>query len=99
MAIIAALAGLYGLLLRPGHMAVLAQAPEIVWHVRAIWKDVVHLISWIAAEYAHAPIPFEDCLPDLRPVLRELLAAPRLPTPRHWYAPAITRQWRPRPCS
>ena len=81
--IVAALSCLDGLLLRSRHVAVLAEAPEIVWHVRAIREDMIHLIRGVAAEHAHATIPFEDCLPDLRPVLRELLTAPGLPTPRH----------------
>ena len=91
-AIIATLAGLYGLLLRSGHVAVLAEAPQIVWHVGAIREDVVHLVRPIAAEYTESTVPFEDRAPDLLPVLRELLTAPGLPTPRQQYAPATTRQ-------
>ena len=81
--IIAALSRLDGLLLRSRHVAVLAEAPQVIRHVGAIGEDMVHLVCGVAAEHAHATIPFEDRLPDLRPVLRELLTAPRLPTPRH----------------
>ena len=81
--IVAALSCLDGLLLCSCHMAVLAETPEIVRDVRPIGEDMIHLISRAAAEHAHTAIPFEDRLPDLRPVLRELLTSPRLPTPRH----------------
>ena len=81
--IVAALSCLDGLLLRSRHMAVLAEAPQVVRHVRAIWEDVVHLIRLIAAEHAETTVALKDRAPNLLPVLRELLTAPGLPTPRH----------------
>ena len=81
--IIAALSCLNRLLLCSSHMAVLAEAPQVIRHMRAVREDVVHLIRRVAAEHADAAVPFEDRSPDLRPVLREFLTAPRLTTPRH----------------
>ena len=92
MTIIAALSRLNGLLLCSSHMAVLAEAPQIVWGVRPIREDVIHLVCLIAAEHAKSAVAFKDRAPDLLPVLRELLTAPGLPTPHQQYAPATTRQ-------
>lgn len=69
-AIIAALSSLNGLLLCSSHMAVLAEAPQVILDVRAIGEYVVHLVGLVAAEYAESTVPFEDCVPDLLPVLR-----------------------------
>ena len=90
--IVAALSCLDRLLLRSSHMAVLAEAPQVIRHVRAVWEDVIHLVRLIAAEHTEPAIPFEDRAPNLLPVLRELLTAPGLPTPRQQYAPTTTRQ-------
>ena len=68
--IVAALSCLDGLLLCSSHMAVLAKAPQIVWDVWPIREDVVHLVRLVATEHTEAAIPFEDCVPDLLPVLR-----------------------------
>lgn len=91
-AIVAALSCLDGLLLRSRHVAVLAEAPQVVWHVGAIREDMVHLIRPSATEHATPAVALKDREPDLLPVLRELLTAPGLPTPRQQYAPATTRQ-------
>ena len=85
-AIIAAFSCLDGLLLRPCHMAVLAETPEIVRDVRPVREDVIHLIRLVAAEHAKPAVTLKDRAPDLLPVLRELLTAPGLPTPRHLHA-------------
>lgn len=90
--IVAALSCLDGLLLCSSHMAVLAEAPQVIWDVRAIGKDVVHLIRPSTTEHATPAVALKDREPDLLPVLRELLTAPGLPTPRQQYAPATTRQ-------
>lgn len=90
--IIAALSRLDGLLLRSSHVAVLAEAPQIVWDVRPIREDMVHLIRPSATEHAKTAVTLKDRAPDLLPVLRKLLTAPRLPTPRQQHAPATTRQ-------
>ena len=83
VAIIAALSCLNRLLLRPRHVAVLAEAPQVIRHVGSVGEDVVHLIRPGPTEHTDAAIAFKDRTPDLLPVLRELLTAPRLPTPRH----------------
>lgn len=82
-AIIAALSCLDGLLLCSSHMAVLAETPQVIRHVGSVREDVIHLIRPGATEHADTTIPLEDSAPDLLPILRELLTAPRLPTPRH----------------
>lgn len=93
-AIIAALSCLDGLLLRPSHVAVLAEAPQVIRDVRAVREDVVHLIRLIATEHAKTAVTLKDRAPDLLPVLRELLTAPRLPTPRHLLRPYAVRRRR-----
>ena len=97
--IVAALSCLDRLLLRSSHMAVLAEAPQVIRDVRAVWEDVVHLIRPGTTEHATPAVALKDREPDLLPVLRELLTAPGLPTPRQQYAPATTRQQHPRPYS
>lgn len=64
-------------------MAVLAEAPQVIWDVRAVREDMVHLIRLVATEHAEPTIALKDSGPDLTPVLRQLLTAPRLTTPRH----------------
>ena len=82
-AIIAAFSCLDGLLLRPCHMAVLAEAPQIVRYMGSVGEDVVHLIRPGPTEHTDAAIAFKDRAPNLLPILREFLTAPRLSTPRH----------------
>ena len=82
-AIIATLPGFDGLLLRPDHMAVLAEAPQVVWDVRAVREDMVHLVRLVAAEHTEPAVALKNYSPDVRPVLRQLLTAPGLTTPRH----------------
>ena len=94
--IVTALSRLDGLLLRSRHVAVLAEAPQVIRHMRAVREDVVHLVRLIATEDADTTIPFEDRAPNLLPVLRELLTAPRLPTPRHQGQSDATRRLRAR---
>ena len=65
-------------------MAALAQASEVVEHVRAIREHVVHLIGWGSAEQARVPVPPKNPLADLSPVLRELLLTSGLFLPSHY---------------
>lgn len=50
-AIVATLPRLDGLLLRSDHVTVLAEAPQVIWDVRTIRKDMIHLIRLIATEH------------------------------------------------
>lgn len=85
-AIIAALSCLDRLLLRSRHVAVLAEAPQVIRDVRAVREDVVHLIRLTTTEHTDTTVSFEDSGPNFRPILRQLTAAPRLFTPRHLHA-------------
>ena len=71
------------LLLRSDHMAVLAEAPQVVWDVWAIREDMVHLVSAVAAEHTEPAVTLKDCGPNLPPVPGKLLTAPGLTIPRH----------------
>lgn len=82
--IIAPSASLYRLLLRTLHVAALAEASQVVWHVGAIGEDVVHLVGRGTAEDACFRISTQDHLSDLCPVLWELLATTRLTLPGHY---------------
>ena len=67
-------------------MTVLAETPQIVWYVRTIREDMVHLIRLVAAEHTEPAVTLKDCDPNLPPVLGKLLTAPGLTTPRHLHA-------------
>lgn len=67
---IAALSRLNGLLLCSDHVAVLAETPQVIRHVRPVREDVIHLIRLIATEHTKPAVTLKYRAPDLLPVLR-----------------------------
>lgn len=67
--IIAATPSLHSLLLRPHHMAVLAQTTKVLRHVRTVREDVVYLIRLRTTENATTPITNKNTLTNLPPIL------------------------------
>lgn len=59
----------------PLHMVQLTQEAQVPELVRTLRVDVVYMVAGCATEGAAAVIAADDGLPDLLPVLRELVAS------------------------